>query len=167
MRGAWEDGDHRAASGCSHASSSDCTRPASRVSSQPLSLEAESTTTSTVNKVCKYPQLWSIWTLIFLCKICRKNYNTPDGIRVYFVVSVTTLVRHCLAPRLPNILRLRSLSSGSDPGIARHYSHYSQAPGADHWGPGGDMVSVMRVITTLVTWRQGKLRGAAIMQRNL
>ena len=50
MRGALEDAGHRAASGCSHASSSHYTRPASRVSSQPLSLEAEATTTSTETK---------------------------------------------------------------------------------------------------------------------
>ena len=97
---------------------------------------------------------------MFFAKNQPKKLQYPDVIRVYSVVSVTTLVRHCLAPRLPNILRLRSLSSGSDPGIARHQGR----PG----GPGGDMVSVKPVITALVTWRPGKAeRGAAIMQRNL
>ena len=53
MKGASEDAGHRAASGCSHASSSDYTRPASKVSSQPLSVEAVAKATSTITKSTK------------------------------------------------------------------------------------------------------------------
>ena len=54
MKGASEDAGYRAASGCSHASSSDYTRPASKVSSQPLSVEAVEKPTSTKTKSTKF-----------------------------------------------------------------------------------------------------------------